>query len=249
MKVRRIYRSSLLLAIGLEDKLIISFLASEYLEKQRRWAETGAVRDLEFEGDTLMKTLSTMCKQDRKNLTKALAGLSFATNLRWNAIDKKTKHVWLPTTRWRCSIFTDAFGKRILFHPNLIFDSHESARYASMMGQDQDEQEKEEKERILQNEISDLLKRNSEALTSYDEILALEDSIDDDEKKEESNEKEFDEDVLDRDMNETSTTDHMPEASETDATEDGSIDEDLNGTGDQWAKVFTWEDSETIVAR
>ncbi len=118
-----------------------------------------------------------------------------------------------------------------------------------MMGQDQDEQEKEEKERILQNEISDLLKRNSEALTSYDEILALEDSIDDDEKKEESNEKEFDEDVLDRDINETSTTDHMPEASETDATEDGSIDEDLNGTGDQWAKVFTWEDSETIVAR
>ena len=207
------------------------------------------MRDLEFEGDTLLKTFSTMCKQGRTDLLKDLAGLSIATNLRWNAIDKKSKQVWVPSTRWRFSTFTDFSGKRILFDPNLRFDSHVSACYASMIGQDRDEQEKEEKERILQNEISDLMKRNSEALTSYDEILALEDLIDDDEKKDESDEKEFDEDVLDPEINEISMTDVVPEPSETDATEDGSITEEVNDIGDEWAKSFIWEDSETVVAR
>ena len=239
------------MAICLNDKLIFSFFVIvEYLEKQRRWAETGAVRDLEFEGDNLLKALSAMCKHDRKTLTKDLAGLSVATHLLWKAIDKKSRLVWASSLRWRLTRFTDDSGRRILLDPNLRFDSHESARYDSMLGQGRHQEEKESKEHILQSEISDLMKRNSEALTSYDQILALEDSNDDDDdEKEESDEKEYDEGVAESEINEISSTHILPESSETEATEDGSVIEELNHSGDEWAKVFIWEDAETIVAR
>jgi hypothetical protein len=219
------------------------------LEKQRKWAETGAVRDLEFEGDTLLKTLSGMCKRDRKLLSKDLAELSATANLRWRAIDKKSRHVWESPLHWKLSTFTDHFGRRILLLPNSKFDSHESARYDLMMGQDRDREEKERKERVLQSELSDLMKRNSEALTSYDEILALEDD-NDDERKIEFDTKEDHDGVLDPENIESSSSELLSvESSVTDVTEEESVSEELNDGGDEWAKTFIWEDGESIVAR
>ena len=225
-------------------------ICSEYLEKQRRWAETGAVRDLEFEGDTLLKILSGMCKRERKTFSKGLAELSVAANLRWRAIDKRSRLVWESSSRWKLSTFTDNCGRRVLLHPNSKFDSHEVARYHSMLGQDREREEKEKKERILQNQLSDLMKRNSEALTSYDEILALEAINDDDEQKVESDERQFHEDVPDPDIDESCSSELFPvESSVTEAVEDESSIEELNDGGDEWARAFIWEDGETIVAR
>jgi len=53
----------------------------EYLEKQRKWAETSAVRDLEFQGDTTLKSLSGECKQKGKFLSKDIVELSVAAKL------------------------------------------------------------------------------------------------------------------------------------------------------------------------
>lgn len=224
-------------------------MGSEYLDKQRRWAETGAVRDLEFEGDTLLKTLSEMCKHDQKVLSKDLAELSAATNLRWRVIDKKSSLVWEPSLHWRLSTFTDHCGRRILLVPNFNFDSHDLSRYDSMMGQDHDQEEKERNQKSLQNELSDLMKRNSEALMSYDEILALE-NVNDDEQKEESDEKEDHEGALDPEMDELSTSKHIPtESLETETMQEEFVAEELNGDGDEWAKAFIWEDGESVVAR
>ncbi len=222
------------------------------MEKQRKWAETDAVRDLEFEGDTLLKTLSAMCKQARKSLSKKLAEHSAVTSLRWGAIEKRTKLVWESSLRWRLSTFTDDYGRRILLHQNQAFDTHEEARYDSMMGEDRDHEEKERTELILQNELSDLMKRNSEALISYDEMIALEDSHDDEEKGE-SDVKELDDvgdDDLDPNLNESLHTESLPTEPETvDMPEDESTFEELDEGGDEWARAFEWEEGETIVER
>lgn len=207
------------------------------------------MRDLEFEGDTLLKTLSGMCKRDRKLLSKDLAELSATANLRWRAIDKKSRHVWESPLHWKLSALTDHSGRRILLLPNSKFDSHESSRYDLMMGQDRDREEKERKERILQSELSDLMKRNSEALTSYDEILALEDD-NDDERKIQSDTKEHHDGVLDPGNIKSSSSELLSvESSVTDVAEEESVPEELNDGGDEWAKTFIWEDGESVVAR
>ena len=229
------------------------------MEKQRKWAETGAVRDLEFEGDTLLKTLSGMCKQNRKTMSKDLSELSTIATLRWRSIEKRSTRVWESSHRWKLSTFTDDFGRRILLHQNQAFDSHEGARYDSMLGEDRDQEKKDEKERILQNELSDLMKRNSEALTSYDEIIALEDFHDDEEKAEsaESDAKEVgdnandDDDDFDPNLIESTHSEILHTELETvDAPEDESaLFEELDDGGDEWARAFVWEDGESIVAR
>ena len=229
----------------------------EYLEKQRKWAETDAVRDLEFEGDTLLKTLSAMCKQARKPLSKNLAELSAVTSQRWSAIEKRSKLVWESSLRWKLSTFTDDYGRRILLHQNQAFDTHEEARYDLMMGENRNHEENESNDLILQNELSDLMKRNAEALTSYDEIIALED-IDDDEGKGESDTKELgdaDDDDDDYDdaipnLNESSRSETLPTEPEIlDVPEGESTFEESDEGGDEWARAFEWEDGETIVAR
>ena len=228
---------------------IFDLVATEYLEKQRRWAETGAVRDLEFEGDTRLKTLSGMCKRDRKNVSKDLAELSAAANLRWKAINKRSGNIWESSLNWRLSNFTDISGRRVLLVPNLEFDSHESARYDLMLGHGHDRDEKESKQRALQSQLSDLMKRNSEALTSYDEILALEGDHEDD-KKLRMETKEDDDDDLERGENELLRSESFSvESFVTDVTDEESISKELNNDGDEWAKNFIWQDEESIVAR
>ena len=212
------------------------------------------MRDLEFEGDTLLKTLSGLCKQTRKGMSKDLAELSAVTDLRWRSIEKRSTRVWESSPRWKLSTFTDDYGRRILLHQNQAFDSHEEARYASMMGEGRDLEEKEVKERILQNELSDLMKRNAEALTSYDEIIALEDFHDDEEKAELDAKEHGDntkDDDFDPNLIESTRSEIFPTEPEiVDAPEDESIlSEELDGGGDEWARVFVWEDGESIVAR
>ncbi len=222
------------------------------MEKQRKWAETDAVRDLEFEGDTLLKTLSATCKHARKPLSKKLAERSAVTSLRWSAIEKRSILVWESSLRWRLSTFTDDYGRRILLHQNQAFDTHEEARYDSMMGEDREHEEKERNELILRNELSDLMKRNSEALLSYDEMIALED-IHDDEEKGESDAKELgdaDDDDLDPNLNESLRAESLPTEKETvDVPEDESTFEESDEGGDEWARAFEWEEGETIVER
>lgn len=100
------------------------------------------------------------------------------------------------------------------------------------------------------------MKRNSEALTSYDEIIALED-FHDDEEKAESDAKEVGDnanaadDDFDPSLIESSRSEILHAELETvNAPEDESIPfEELDDGGDEWARAFVWEDGESIVAR
>ena len=207
------------------------------------------MRDLEFEGDTLLKELSGMCKHNNKIFSKDLAELSTASTLRWRAIDKKIGNAWDSPQHSRLADFTDICGKRVVLVANSKFDSHESASYDLMMGQNREREEKERKKRILQKELSDLMKRNSEALSSYDEILALE--VDnDDEQKEEYDTKEDDGLVSDPEMIKPTDPEALPfEQTVSDMTEEVSLPEELDNGGDDWARTFIWQDGESIVAR
>jgi len=114
-----------------------------------------------------------------------------------------------------------------------------------MMGLDREREERHKIERMLQNELSDLMKRNSEAIIPYDESLTLEDDNEDDQKailkiKEISELASSQEDV------ELVHSEDLPEIqlSMTDMTAEESTVE-----GDAWARVFIWQDGESIVAR
>jgi len=230
--------------------LFIFLFAEEYLEKQRKWAETGAVRDLEFEGDTILKTLSGGCKHEGRTLSKDFADLSAAANMHWRAIDKKVGNALHSPLHWKLSKYTDQKGRRVVLVSNPKFDSHDSASYELMMGRDREREERQRKERILQNELSDLMKRNSEAIASYDEILALDDEHDD-EQKAECSTKEDSKLVLNQGTIEPSNSEILPlESSGADLSEEASsASEEFDNDGDEWARTFIWEDGESIVAR
>ena len=216
------------------------------MEKQRKWAETSAVRDLEFQGDTTLKSLSGECKQKGKFLSKDIVELSVAAKLRWGAMEKKVGNTLHSPSHWRLPIFTDHNGRRILLVPNSKFDSHHSASYDLMMGQDREREGKGIKERKLQHELSDLMKRNAEALSSYDEILALDDDNDDDQKGDINEDSEL---VTEQATAELSNPEVLSaKSSETNVTEE-SASEELDVGGDEWARAFIWEDGESIVAR
>ena len=225
------------------------FFVEEYLEKQRKWAETGAVRDLEFEGDTILKTLAGGCKHEGRSLTKDFAELSAAAKMRWKAIDKKVGNAAYSPLYWKLPKYTDQKGRRVVLVSNPKFDSHESASYDLMMGLDREREEKERKERILQNELSDLMKRNSEAIASYDEILALDDEHDDGQKAESRTKEDSELALNDGDIEPPNSEILSVESSVTDAIEEALASEELDNGGDEWARAFIWQDGESIVAR
>eukprot|EP00536_Pseudo-nitzschia_multiseries_P005145 jgi/Psemu1/11845/gm1.11845_g len=193
----------------------------EYLEKQRKWAETSAVRDLEFKGDTALKLFSNECKHEGTCLSKDIVELSSAAKLRWAAIERKVGNTTNFPSHSKLPTFTDQ--------------------------NDRQRGENGRKELNLQNELSDLMKRNHEALSSYDEILALDDDHDD-ARKDVGDAKEESELVGATDFSSPEIV--SVDSSETDWTVDEFVpDEEIDVGGDEWAKAFIWEDNESIVAR
>lgn len=217
----------------------MSLNATEYLQKQRKWAETGAVRDLEFEGDTILKTLSSRCKNGDSYLRKYITALSAAAEIRWRAIDKKVGDLWCSPLHWKLSQYNDQKGRRVVLVTNSKFDSHDSASYELMMGINREE-EKQEIESNLQNELSDLMKRNSEAIVPYYESATLEDDNEDDKH-------------VSSQAIEQSHSDYMSTmtgvTTEESASENFDTDVDVDEDKDEWARAFIWQDNETIVAR
>jgi len=82
----------------------------EYLEKQRKWAETGAVRDLEFEGDTILKKLSK--RREIGSALKQYSLTSSAADLRLKLVDAQIGYLWKPPIlHWMLAKHTDPLGR------------------------------------------------------------------------------------------------------------------------------------------
>jgi hypothetical protein len=76
------------------------------------------VRDLEFEGDTVLKRLSQDHETD-KDTMKKLSLISDAANLRLKIIEQQVAQLWEPPpAKWMLPSRTGPLGKRILLVAN-----------------------------------------------------------------------------------------------------------------------------------
>lgn len=153
-----------------------------YLERQRKWAETGAVRDLEFEGDSILKSLSRKCEQEIGIPSQSRSLVESVVRKRWRGINQSIGNLWQVSFHWKLPNNVDRLGRRIVLVANSKFSDHMSASYELMMGLDRVREQKERDERKLRNEISDLIKRNAEAFVPYDGNKIVDDGEDEDEK-------------------------------------------------------------------
>ena len=225
----------------------------EYCEDQRRWAETDAVRDLEFEGDAVIKRLAARFRSESTEWIRAMAIRSQSAIGRWKAVERNVAELWTSdSAHWKFARHTDRLGRRILLVRNRAFNDHESASYELMLGLEREKamKEREKLQRKREKELSEVLKRNSALITA---------SKDDNEDLEE-----HEEPIDDEDENPTIpeppaqlraessgffdgvALHDIPESAETTLDDD---DFEKVEDVDAWAKVFIWTDTESVVAR
>eukprot|EP00980_Cylindrotheca_fusiformis_P005609 scaffold1184_cov132-Cylindrotheca_fusiformis.AAC.30 len=250
------------------DEIILSFEKSlnacfeKYLEAQRKWAETGAVRDLECDGDAAMKRLSQRHGQDLGEIAKVASARNSAADERWKGIDRKTSELWQEWKHWKLARYTDRLGRRIVLVRNRQFDSHSLASYDLQMGIEREKEEREREERLRkkQQRVSDVMKRNVDAFKPQ----SLDFADEDEEKETGEVETDLQTDVEslrpeheDEEPVETSSTSDMETSNpmqtiDSEAEENIDLSQPLQGDIadiDAWAKSFIWTDNESVVAR
>jgi hypothetical protein len=222
----------------------------KYLEAQRQWAETGAVRDLEFEGDTTLRRLASKQALDATELSRMLATREGAVDVRWRGIERRILDLWRHGLHWKLARYTDRRGRRILLVRNRLFDSHSRASYDLMVGMEREKEERGREERIRKKkELEELMKRNTEAFIPQSERIESEEEF----KESEDIEPEPSGDALEHSKPaeesefdpSTYTYDEENEADNTVATSASDGIENI----DAWAKAFIWSDNESVVAR
>lgn len=235
--------------VSFEKSLNICF--EKYLETQRKWAETGAVRELECEGDAAMKRLSQRHSTDMGELSKLSLARKVAAEGRWNSIDRKTEELWDSYNHWMLAKYTDRLGRRILLVRNRKFDDHAVASYDLQMGKEREKEEREREERLRKKreQVSDLMKRNVDAFKPQNVNEVLDDEN-------------FGNEDTDFDMNGDETDASRQQEGNPDANSENinAFEEDeavsspepsqaVNNDTDAWARAFIWSENETFVAR
>jgi hypothetical protein len=232
-----------------------------YLEAQRKWTETDAVRELEYDGDTTVKRLSEKQKVDASDIAKEAVVRRVSAENRWRAIELKVVNPWKDQTHWKLPTYADRLGRRIVLAENLDFNSHASASYELALGQSQHKAETEQQRRLLDKKgLSEVMRRNAEAFVVNDDLP--DESPDDSGTDEDSHQHQASDgdssieidDVANESVSLNSSEENpAPEVDNDEgwdkiSTEEiGDVDEE--GDGDGWAKAFIWFDTESIVAR
>lgn len=227
-----------------------------YCEYQRQWAETDAVRDLEFEGDGVVQRLSGKYRVDIGWSAKQFVARADAAAGRFSLIERNVMDLWKTEKHWKLAEHTDRMTRRILLVRNRDFNDHQDASYELMLNKEREKAERDRKERERkkrEKELAELMRRNPSAYVPYN----------DDEDDEEENA----DDVDDNDISENasakvgsveegrSTSDNKTGSNamhdESDVLEDDekSIDVIESLDIDAWAKTFIWSSSESVVAR
>jgi hypothetical protein len=249
----------------------------EYCEDQRKWADSGAVRELEFEGDLTAKKLSSRFPAETVEATRMINQRAANALSRWHAVERVAVDLWnCESSHWQLARNADRLNRRILLTRNRNFDNHQSASYELMLGMERDKAIKMREERLRTKEeehLSDVIgvvRRNSGAMVPFREIddigNAGGDYGDDDENEN---------DVEDMGMwrgevpyleraSSSRIEDFPPAATMNTGTlntesvfggeGEGDVvmveDEDAEIVdADAWAKVFIWSETESIVAR
>ena len=131
-------------AIAAEYACLLDAPFAAYCEGQRRWAETDAVRDREYEGDAAVKHLSSRRRQDAAELHRATATGRSLAGRRLARIARLADDPWEEGRHWMFTAHTDLLYRRILFRPNYEFDDHADASYELTLGRERETYQREE---------------------------------------------------------------------------------------------------------
>lgn len=235
-----------------------------YCEYQRQWAETDAVRDLEYEGDGIVQRLSGKHRIEFGETAKKMAVRADAAERRLALVERNVVELWVPEEHWKLAEHTDRMTRRILLVRNREFNDHHDASYELMLNKEREkaERDREERERKKQEEeLAELMRRNPSAYVPYKE--EEEDYADDtdDIESEEHSAAGDDREVPDGDSGAKSSADQDNPALE--EMESNAVDgddsvleedeafEDLVASSDidAWAKAYIWSSAESVVAR
>jgi hypothetical protein len=230
-----------------------------YCEYQRQWADTDAVRDLEYEGDGIVQRLSGKHRTDFSESAKHLVVRADAAKSRLALIEHNIVELWLPEKHWKLAEHTDRMTRRILLVRNGEFNAHQDASYELMLNKEREKaaRDREERERKKQEEeLAELMRRNPAAYVPYKEDEEAEDETGDDEPDDSSVD---DESKLPRTGSFDVEEDNLAqnETGSSGAADDDSLmgsevqSDELIGSLDidAWAKTFIWSSAESVVAR
>uniref|UniRef100_A0A7S2PGR8 BEACH domain-containing protein n=1 Tax=Skeletonema marinoi TaxID=267567 RepID=A0A7S2PGR8_9STRA len=245
-------------AIVKEYSALLNEPFGAFCESQRKWAETDAVRDREYEGDLLVKRLSSKHRTDTSESNRLVVTQFALASQRMAAIQRLMNDPWDLLRRWEVSTHTDLLYRRILFSPNYCFTNHASASYELTLGKDREAFQKEEisrQEREKEKEIELALRV---AVVPYEESVDEEVEEDDDERAGSDGffgwvEMEGVEATLDRSHcsdEEEEVVEVIKDDTEDETAEESDWDEidaaEMESTSDpfDWARKFLWSDGE-----
>jgi PH domain associated with Beige/BEACH len=234
----------------------------EYLQGQRAWAETDAVRDLEYDGNSTSKRLSENYKIDNLEFVKAMNLRKNVADSRWRAVHTKVVEPWKNEIHWKLAKYTDILGRRTVLVQNREFCDHSDASYDLAMGKEREKEEIERQKRLFaKNDLTDVIRRNAAAFI-VEEALSDSESRDDGSLQLKSDgdstadiESSTDGDSIDNveaylvqdSVVHEGNVDHDEGWDKIDTEEIKDVDDE--GGTDSWATAFIWAESESIVAR
>lgn len=118
-----------------------------YCENQRKWAETDAVRDREYEGDLSVKNLSTKYRTDLAERVKSMSTRYLLASQRLARVAQLANDPWECHRHWMFTVCTDLLYRRILFHANYEYNDHAEASYELTLGKERESFQREEEAR------------------------------------------------------------------------------------------------------
>ena len=237
-----------------------------YCEEQRKWADTDAVRDLEYNGDLAVKRL---CSRHRSDLAEALRFISLREQVakkKFEAVHRNVCEPWKGGLNWQLAKHTDRLNRRILLSPNRYFDQHEQASYELLLVKERERvkavrEEREKRNSLIGNdgvgskvdhkgkesldasEMAAAIQRASQGIIPMKEALA---NLDDDEE-------EIVGEAEEEPITSADTAKDIDEAGDQFlGAEEGDMDDDyvnVDDDTDSWANFFVWAEGERSVLR
>lgn len=120
-----------------EYRRAIDLPFNKYLEDQRLWADTTAVRDMEHDGNCAINNLTTQYHSRLKTISRTL-DLKCDTSYRRYLFIQRKIQTDSKCKYWKLVGSTDRLHRRILLIPNFNFDNHADASYDRALGSEKD---------------------------------------------------------------------------------------------------------------
>jgi hypothetical protein len=206
-----------------------------YLESQRKWTETDAVRDLEADGDATAMRLSEKYKMETSEVNKPILLRRNGADNRWRGIEHKAVEPFAEARHWKLAPYTDRLGRRTVLVPNRHFDDHAAASYEQIRANERATVASQTS--LIKEDFSDVMRRNADAFKpralEIDEVPHICDW----------------ERSVDGGLDGEAKPDYDEEYEEDWDKIDAEEIKQLNLDIDAWAKAFIWSEDEAVVAR